>query len=112
MANGNLQGDSPADAVAKEVSLFNPEMPKQRDSILGHLRVAQCAVNVGGMTVPLLLNGDDLPRASEFRQHLAKIGVDRGQCAVQHDKWSARAVDFVVHIEAIDRGVVTSITLE
>jgi hypothetical protein len=60
-----LQGDAGSHAVAEDVRAFDLELSQERRGVLGHLRVAQGAVDIGRAPVALLLNRDDLASLGE-----------------------------------------------
>jgi len=76
MLDGDLHGDAGSNAIAEEVGLLDPEVREQRDGIIGHLLVGERPINVGGVPMGLLLDGDDLPFPGKTRQHLSKRGAD------------------------------------
>src|SRR5215469_6166498 len=61
MLDSNLYSDPGSNAIAEEVSLLDPDVREQRDSILGHLPIGKGPINVGSMSMSLLLNGDNPP---------------------------------------------------
>jgi hypothetical protein len=55
--------------------------------------VDQWPIDVGGVTVCLLFDGDDLMALGEGRQKAAERRVDRGQATMKHGQRSATPVD-------------------
>jgi hypothetical protein len=72
-----------AEAIAKEITSFNAKMLEQGDGVVCHVLIAQGAINVGGVSMALLLDGNDLTALSKDRYHLAEIGFDGRKSAVQ-----------------------------
>ena len=60
MPHRELEGRTTPHAVAEDVGPFDVEVPQQGGDIVGHLLVGERTVDVGGVTVPLQLDGDDL----------------------------------------------------
>jgi hypothetical protein len=65
MPDGDLLGGVAAKAVAEDIDLLNAEVFQQRGGVVGQLFVGQRAVDIGGTSVTLEFDGDDLSR---FRQ--------------------------------------------
>ena len=105
MADGRQHGDAAAEAVPNEVGRGNLEIVEQCRDIVGQIFVAEIALDVGDSSMPLHLHGDDLPGFRELGNHLRPVGRDGHERAVQQDDGLALAVDFVVHPEAVHRGV-------
>ena len=63
-------------------------------------------VNVGGVPVRLLFDADDLTGLGKFGQESTKGCANGGKHAVKQDEWNAAgAVNLVVHLQTVDRGV-------
>jgi hypothetical protein len=63
-----FEGDATAHAVAEEICSFNLQLSQQLSRILSHLSIGKWSVNVGGMTVCLLLDCDHLPLLRKLGQ--------------------------------------------
>ena len=101
VADGDLQYDPGAHAVADDVGLLDPEVLEQRCRVVGHLLVGDQAIDIHRATVALLLGYDDLA----IRREPCTSGADavgRHVGAVQQP-WRAVAVHLVVHLETVDR---------
>src|SRR5512141_1087842 len=65
--------------------------------------------NVGGVPVPLLLKGDDLPIPCKGRQNLSEGGLNRRSAAVKkYQGWNLAvgvAVYLVIHLQPVHRRV-------
>lgn len=61
MADRGLQGDAGSRAVAEEIRAFDFELPEEGGCVVRHLSVGQRPIDVGGVAVSMLLDGDDLP---------------------------------------------------
>ena len=105
MPNGELQGDAAAHAVAEEVCVLDLELPEEFGGVVRHLLVLKRAVDVGRVSVSLLLDGNDLAGLGKAREDLAKIDLDRGHAAVKQDQRPAGPMDLVVQVQAIYRCV-------
>ena len=100
MPDRQRQGDRASHAVAEHVGPLDLQVFEQRGRVVRHLLAGQRAVDVRRVSVPLQLDGDLLPVPGQGRV--------RGRPAerpVQQDQRLAGAVDFVVHLQAVDRGV-------
>src|SRR5215207_135050 len=62
-------------------------------------------IDVGRASMGLQLEGDDPPGLGKGRQDLSKRGADRRQSAVEQYQRLSRAVDLVVHSEAVHLSV-------
>src|SRR6266699_2634104 len=82
-------------------------MTQESGGILRPLLYTERAINVGCVTMSLLLDSDNLPRRGKLRQHLAKRGADGREIAVQQHQWPTAAVDLVVHLQIVHRNIAT-----
>src|SRR4029453_2597014 len=59
----------------------------------------------------VLLDADDLRGLGRGGDDPAEVDADGGQVAVEQDQWAvaAAAVDLVVHLEAVHRGVAVAV---
>ena len=73
MPDRHLESDSATHAVAHDIGLLDPEMTQQCRRIVGHLLVRDRAVDVGGVAVALLLDGDHLPRLAARPGRIASM---------------------------------------
>ena len=80
------------------------EMLHQRRDVVGHLLVAEGAVDIGGVAVALQLDGDDLVVLGQGGEDRPPQ-VDRPKGAMEQDQRLTAAVDLVVHLQPVDRGV-------
>ena len=84
MANRELQRDDAAHAVADDVRLFDLQEIEQRGDVVGEVRVAEVALDVGRATVALHLDCYHLARLRELTDpRLAQLFV-----MVMNDPWS------------------------
>ena len=87
-----------AHAVADDVGLRDAEVLHQGGDIIGHLLVAEGAVDdVGGVPMALELDGDDLVGLGQGGQDRSPQ-VDRPKGAMEQDQRLTAAVDLVVHL--------------
>ena len=82
-------------------------MLQQPDDVGGQVGAGERSVDVVGTPVALEVGGDHLATRRQARQQLAELQVDVEQAAVQQKQWCTApgAVDLVVHLQAVDRGV-------
>jgi hypothetical protein len=73
--------------------------------VVGHRLEGHGPFDVGGAAVGLEVHAYDLPVSSEQRQYLAEH-LDRADTAVKQDQGLPFAVNLIVHLEAVHRGVV------
>src|SRR6476620_2816274 len=104
MADGHLHGDASAYAIAEEVGIHDTELLERGGSVLRHLLEGQRAVDVGGVSVRLLFEGDYPLGFSKAGQQLAERGTRRRHAAVQKYQWrpTLGAMCLVIHIQAVD----------
>ncbi len=98
------KGDRTAHRVAHDVSSFKPQVLDQGRDILSHQLQAQWAVAISGAAVSLKIDGDNLTASREQRQD---VGEHAGQAkaAMQQQERLAAAMDFVVQVKTVHRGV-------
>jgi hypothetical protein len=103
----HVERDGSTGAEAEDVGLLHTELPQQRRGVGRHLLDAQRPVDIGGVPVCLLLDGDHPPVPGQRRDEIAEVRADARQRAVQEHEGPGglRAVDLVVHLEIADRGV-------
>jgi len=70
MPNSDLQGDVASGARAEEVDSLDRERSEKRGGVIYYLLEGQRAIDVGDVSVPLLLYGNYLPSLREGRQNL------------------------------------------
>src|SRR5215831_17928863 len=99
MADGNLQGDRPAVAVAHEIGAVNLQITKQSCSIVCRFLEAERTIDVRGAPVASLVEGNHLPGLRKGIENIAEGGIDRRSTTVQQDQRRAGATDLVVDIE-------------
>ncbi len=104
MLDGGAEGDAAAHRVTHDVGPAHLEMLDQGGDVVGHGLQAQRAVDVGSASVGLQVHRDHLPSLGERREGLGEH-VGRAHSAVQQDQRLSRAVDLIVELEAVDRGV-------
>ena len=105
MPDRQLQPGGAAHAVADDVGLRDAEVVHQRRDIIGHLLVAKGAVDdVGGVPMALQLDGDDLVVLGQGGEDRSPQ-VDRPKGAMEQHQRLPGAVDLVVHLQPVDRGV-------
>src|SRR5215216_4648612 len=81
--DSDLKGDAGSEAPAKDVGIFDPDVPQQGGSVVGHQLVPQGAISVGRAPMGLQLDGDDPAGLGKGRQDLFEGGADRRESAVQ-----------------------------
>src|SRR5829696_3030348 len=106
MVEGDLEGHRRPRAVAEQVGRADAQVAQEGGGVVGPVADAQGPVDVGGVAVGLLLDRDDLAVPGQAGEDPAEVDPDGGQVAVEQDQRPpAAAVDLVVHLEPVDRGV-------
>jgi hypothetical protein len=92
MPDRHLHCDRAAVAEAEEVGLRDVQVVEQRCGVVRRLFERERAIGtIGGVTVTLLLDRDDLPMLGQLRQDLRERSRDRVAAAVQqHERWARR----------------------
>ena len=107
MPYGDLQGDARAVAEPEDVRLVDLQVSKEgRDIVRGGLE-RDGRIAIGRAAMRLLLHRDDPAAAGEDREHSAERDLNGGSAAVKQDERNAvfATVHFVVHADAVDRGM-------
>src|SRR5438552_8956463 len=104
-AQSDLQGDSASRAIAEEVGLLDPQMTQERAGVLRPLLYTERAINVGRVSMSLLLDSDNPPRRGKHRQHLAERGANGREIAVQQYQRLTAAVYLVVHLQTVQGNI-------
>ena len=78
---------------------------EQRGHIVGEVFVAEVAFDVGRAPVALHFDGNHFPRFGEFADPPGPVVRDGHERAVEQHHRVAASVDFVVHLEPVDRRV-------
>src|SRR5207344_3218860 len=92
-------------AIAKDVGRSDFQLTDCRGDVIRHTFEGQWAINVCGAPVTLKLESDDLPCLCKARQQLSKRSADGGERAVQQHERLSRAMDLVIHLEAVHRNI-------
>src|SRR3989454_2111735 len=87
MPDSHEQGDVSPVAVPEEICPVDMEIFQESGGVFGRLLEAEGTIDIRGVTVSLLLEGDDPPGLGKGRQDLSERGVDRRASAVKQDKW-------------------------
>ncbi len=101
VAYGDLQRDASAQAVAENISVCDAKLAECGGCVVGHLLHGQWAINIGGMPMRLLFEGDHLPGFGQRRPQRAERGSSGRHSAMQQRQRLPRAMDLVIHMEAI-----------
>jgi hypothetical protein len=70
MRHSDLQGDVASGTSAEEVGSLDRERSQKRRGVVRHLLEGQRVIDVGGVPVPLLFDGDYLQSLRAGRQNL------------------------------------------
>ena len=106
MLDGQVEGDGATHAEPKDVGLRDVQVPEQAHHIGGQVGAGERPVDIPGPSVALEVSRDDLARRRQAGEQLAELQVDVEQPAVQQQQRdAARAVDLVVHLQAVHRGI-------
>src|SRR5207247_8973534 len=85
------------------------EIVQESGGVFGRLLDAEGTIDIRGVTVSLLLEGDHPPGLGKGRQDLSERGVDRRASAVKQDQGWLPAVrdtvDLVIHAKTVHGGV-------
>ena len=94
-------------AEAEDVHLFEPEVRRQRRHVIRGTLERGRRIAIRRPAVSLLFDRNHRAAAGDDRKHLAERDFDRGPTAVKEEQRHStrRAVNLVVHADAIDRGV-------
>jgi hypothetical protein len=100
-----LQPGGAAHAVADNIGVGDAQMLHDRRDVVGQLLVVKGTVDdVGGVAMALELDGDDLAMLGQGGQN-GPPQVDGPEGAVEQQQRLPAAVDLVVHLQPVDRGV-------
>jgi hypothetical protein len=104
--DGEVEGNGATHAEPEDVGLGDVQLPEQAHHIGGQGGTGQRPVDVPGPSVPLEVGRDNLASRRQARDQLAELQVDVEQPAMQQQqREAARAVDLVVHLETVHRGI-------
>src|SRR5437867_6167907 len=105
MADSHEQGDVASVAVPEEIRPVDMEIFQESGGVLGRLLEAERTIDIGGVPVSLLLEGDDPPGLRKGRQDLSERGVDRRASAVKQNQRRLPAVldtmDLVIQAKTV-----------
>src|SRR5579864_265944 len=102
-----LQRNARSVAVAVEIGSLDLEVAEERCGVVRRLLETERPVDIGGVSVALLLEGDHSPGFCEGVENMSERGVDCRPAAMQQQQRRACTVHFVVQVEPVHRSVTT-----
>jgi hypothetical protein len=100
VADGGLQSNTAAQGIAKDVGIFEPDVFDQGGNIVRHLLEGERAINIGGVSMSLQLDGNDLPVLGKDWQKLLEH-PDYAQAAVKENQRLPFTVNLVAQLESV-----------
>src|SRR5258708_35136635 len=82
-------------------------MTQERDGVMRPLLDTERAINVGCVSMSLLLDSDNPPRRGKLRQHLPERGANGREIAMQQHQRPTAAVYFVIHLQTVHGNIAT-----
>jgi hypothetical protein len=106
-----LKSDTDAQGVTHDVGSFNLEMRNQGRDVVPHQLETQRTVDIGGASMGLQVDGDDLTGCGARRQVGAEH-FDGADATVQQYQRFTGAMNLIIHLEAIHVRVFTLCLLD
>ncbi len=107
MADSDLDGRRRTHAEPDDIGLLDPQVVQQGGAVVGHPLVRDRPVDIGGAAVALEIGDDHLAGRYQPGQQGAELTGRHVRPVQEQDGRRVRrlAVDLVVHVEAVRRGV-------
>jgi hypothetical protein len=103
--DGRPERGGATERIAQKVRSIEVEVLDQAGDVIGHEPRVDRSVDVGRPAVSLQVGHDELVALGQGRQDRPER-LSRSEAAVQQDQRSTAAMDLVVHMQAVDVGVV------
>ncbi len=104
MLSGELERDAGAQRVAEHVDLVVAELLQHAGHVVAHVDQADLAIAQRRAAVAVQIDADHLPALREPGQ-VGTEHLDLAEAAMKQQQRLARAVDRVVVVDSVDRGM-------